>query len=103
VLVVFSSQSGICGYDEPCVDDAGDPAEDGQDDVDEEGAAAAFAQEDCEGREEDCYDCFAAADLFRWVLLEGGLRRRGVYQVGRTTTMFAVLTRYYRHASCEPL
>jgi hypothetical protein len=56
------------------VDDAGDPAEDGQDDVDEEGAAAAFAQEDGEGREEDCYDCFAAADLFRWVFVRGVLK-----------------------------
>jgi hypothetical protein len=61
---VFSSQTGIGDDHEPGVDDAGDPAEDGQDDVDEEGAAAAFAQEDGEGREEDCYYCFAAADLF---------------------------------------
>ena len=89
--MVFSPQPGIRCYDEPGVDDAGDPAEDGQDDVDEERAAAAFAQEDCEGREEDCYYCFAAADLRRGFVrgecLEGGLRRNR----GRTTTMFAVL------------
>lgn len=65
---MFSPQSGVGGDDEPGVDDAGDPAEDGQDDVDEEGAGAAFAHEDGEGREEDCDYCFAAADLI--ILLE---------------------------------
>jgi hypothetical protein len=65
---VFSPQTGICDDHEPGVDDAGDPAEDGQDDVDEEGAGAAFAHEDGEGREEDCDYCFAAADLI--ILLE---------------------------------
>jgi hypothetical protein len=62
-VVVFPSQAGVRCYHEPGVDDAGDPAEDGQDDVDEERAAAAFTQQDGEGREEDCYYCFAAADL----------------------------------------
>ena len=69
--MVFSSQSGIGDDHEPGVDDAGDPAEDCQDDVEDEGAGAAFAHEDCEGREEDCDYCFAAADLFwEWNLLE---------------------------------
>jgi hypothetical protein len=48
---VFSSQTGIGDDHEPGVDDAGDPAEDCQDDVEDEGAGAAFAHEDCEGRE----------------------------------------------------
>lgn len=55
--------AGLGGDDEPGVDHARDPAEEGQDDVDEERAAAAFAEEDGEGREEDCYYCFAASDL----------------------------------------
>lgn len=50
----------------PGVDDAGYPAEDGQEDVEEEGAAAASAHKDCEGREEDGDDCFAAAGLGGW-------------------------------------
>jgi hypothetical protein len=67
-VLVFSSQTGIGDDHEPGVDDAGDPAEDCQDDVEDEGAGAAFAHEDCEGREEDCDYCFAAADLFwEWI------------------------------------
>lgn len=63
VVGVFPPQPWIRCYHEPGVDYARDPAEDGQDDVYQQRAAAAFAQEDGEGREEDCYDCFAAADL----------------------------------------
>jgi hypothetical protein len=78
-LFLLSPQAGICCYYEPGVDDAWDPTQECQDDVDEQGAGAAFAQEDGEGWEEDCYYCFAAADLGsgllvrrEWVAQEGG-------------------------------
>jgi hypothetical protein len=52
------------GYDyDPGVDYAGDPAEDCEEDVQQERTAAASAQEDGEGWEEDCYEGFAAAGL----------------------------------------
>jgi hypothetical protein len=46
--------AGFGDYYYPGVDYAGDPAEDCEQDVEEEGAAAASAQEDGEGWEEDC-------------------------------------------------
>lgn len=56
-------QPWLCQYDDPGVDYAGDPAEDCEQDVEDELQAAACAQQDGEGWEEDGDDCFAAADL----------------------------------------
>jgi hypothetical protein len=79
------------GYDyDPGVDYAGDPAEDCEEDVQQERTAAASAQEDGEGWEEDCYEGFAAAglDLLVCGLVEG---RAMVWCCGRRTrTMVAV-------------
>jgi hypothetical protein len=58
VAVGLSRVSGVPArfgdYYYPGVDDAGDPAEDCEEDVEEERTAAASAQEDGEGWEEDC-------------------------------------------------
>lgn len=80
VFVVVMARLG--GDDEPGVDDAGDPAEDGEKDVDQQRAAAAFAQEDGEGWEEDGDDGFAAADL-GGLLLESESWKGCVCFVGR--------------------
>jgi hypothetical protein len=47
--------AGFGDYYDPGVDYAGDPAEDCEEDVQQEGAGAASPEEDGEGREEDCY------------------------------------------------
>jgi len=76
VVVLLPPQPWVGCYYEPGVDYAGDPAEDGQDYVDEQGAAAAFAQEHCEGREENGDYCFAAADLLIGLVVREGYARQ---------------------------
>lgn len=60
---VLLSQAWLGQDDDPRVDDTGNPAENCEQDIEQELGAASCAQRDGEGREEDCDDCFAAADL----------------------------------------
>jgi hypothetical protein len=80
--------AGFGDYYEPGVDHTGDPAEEGQEEVEEEGEAAASAQEDGEGWKEYGDYGFAAAGL------EGvgdGVGRYWEWRWGRTMTMVVVV------------
>lgn len=77
--VVSLARGGVFEDDVPGVEHAGDPAEEAEEDVDEEGGTAAATDYDGEGREEDGEEAETDSALCRWRLAECGVMCCGAW------------------------